>query len=261
MVATPVNSAVKVLRRGCDVRTAGSTYATSTIRKLDWNLDHFLICPAWAVEPEELGVSDQGVSIVQRPNTEADPIFDAYDIVGATNYPLAGFIEEAERFEISRKVDNIIKTKQFTLLDQRSRYFLLHRYAALPNFEELYNNRLNFRMCPQDIEHHNNNELISPCLGLQWEMMEPLPKKVQDRVYTVEWPPNRPDGEDPQFTFEAGYMPRNWTPEIGYGIFMWLPAEVLLFEIIHDPIDGKDRELEELLSTVGSNIPYSIVEE
>lgn len=250
-----------VKRRGCNVRVAGSTYVTSSLQSADWKLNHFLICPAWPVNPEELGVSDQGVAIIQRLGSEADPIFDAYDIVGASNYPLAGFIEEAEHFEISRKIDNLIHTGQFALLDYRSRYFLIHRYANLPNFETLYKHRFGIRKCPHGIEHHDKNGNIEPCIGLQWEMVDKLPKPTYDRLRTVEWPQNRPEGEEPGFTFEAAYMPDKWTPEVGYGIFMWLPAEILLFEVIHDPINHKEREVEELLKSLQSNIPYAIVEE
>jgi hypothetical protein len=262
MIATVSSPPPVKIRRGCNFRTAGSVYATSKIQTAGWNLNHFLICTPWAVDPEtEIGVTNSGVSVVQRPGTSDDPIFDVYDIVGATNYPLAPFVEEAEQIEMSRKTDNMIRNKQFTLLDPRSRYFLLHRHAALPNFDTLYRNRIGIRDCPQKVEPHDHNELVSPCLGLQWEMVAPLPKDTKDREMNFEWPFNKPDEEPPLLTFQGGYMPKGWTPEVGFGIFMWLPIDILLFEIIHDPVDGKDREIKELLDTLNTNIPYSIVEE
>ena len=107
------------MRRGCGTRQPGGAYLAVPLGPGGSPVETFLVDPPVAVDAVSLGLSAVGVTLVQR-----DGATHVLDVVGREHYPtVAGFVEEARRLGISRRVS---KTTAFSRLNADSRLLLLH---------------------------------------------------------------------------------------------------------------------------------------
>lgn len=246
------------VRRACGVRTAGSIYATTKLKQRDSEVpfEYFMVCPVWQINPTDIGLSAQGVSLQVRPDID-QVIYDMYDVVGKSSYPyVSDFVEEGRALEFSRKIP---QNTQFSLLTQESRHLLLHARAFDAAFDPLYDDRLGEMDCPKGIEHHDNNEKLEHCIALSWESMGDMPAKRENRRVNVVMPRTTTTNGVPTFSYTGAYGPRAWQEQWGMGIFMWLPIDAL--EVINDPLDGTHEKAMKLLQSCGTNIPYYLADE
>lgn len=160
--------------RGCGDRVAGGIYLEIPIAadgEAGLPLHKFLIDPPIWIDPEEIGLSAMGVSII----ADEHGVHHVFDIVGAAHYPnLSDFIEEAMRLGISRRISSLI---DFSLITKESRLILAHPRAIMVNHPAFrkYLRSINVQpICPCGREEHTDHKFPEMCLGLSWEMIDGL---------------------------------------------------------------------------------------
>ena len=152
--------------RGCGTRQKGAAYLAIPLVPGGAPVEEFLIDPPVLVDPDELGISAIGVSLLAHPAGDGGEITHVYDIVGREHYPtVAGFIDEARRMGISRRV---AANTDFAKITPESRLLLLHAHADIANAAEFPTERT----CPCHIATHRHPDYSEMCARL-WEE-EPL---------------------------------------------------------------------------------------
>jgi hypothetical protein len=160
-------------QRGCGERQKGAAYLAIPLVPGGCPIEHFLIDPPIIVNPEELGISPVGVSLLGHAAADGGEVHHVYDIVGREHYPtVAEFVEEARRMGISRR---IAATSDFSKITAESRLLLLHSHADIANALEFPTDQ----PCPCRTEGHNDPGYSEMCVRL-WEQ-EPL-KGAQHRL-------------------------------------------------------------------------------
>jgi hypothetical protein len=152
--------------RGCGTRQKGAAYLAIPLVPDGAPIEEFLIDPPVVVDPDELGISAIGVSLLAHPGGDGSEITHVYDIVGREHYPtVAEFIDEGRRMGISRR---IAANTDFAKITRESRLLLLHAHADIANAAEFPTDRA----CPCHIPEHREPDYSDMCARL-WED-EPL---------------------------------------------------------------------------------------
>jgi hypothetical protein len=239
------------IERGCGNRTANGVYITSRLAQVGTPWWAFLIDPPIQIDPvteSALGLTDRGVKIIKRPDSE---IYDVWDIVGQGSSPdprkgkgyynVCDFAIEVAHGGASRKVAPNLPLH--LLHSGQSRLLLLHRRACL-KYADQYFDHIGTWMSPDwhclahRAEHMNPQTRPEMCAGL-WchdvEGGEPVDASVQwhnlhgglnanpQHVSRLK-PVMR---HMPAFSYAGWARPEHITPGYGLGIFMTLPISGL----------------------------------
>jgi hypothetical protein len=147
--------------RGCGVRHPGAAYLAVPLGPGGAPVETFLVDPPIAVEPDALGVSAVGTTMIER-----DGVTHVLDVVGREHYPtVAEFVEEARGLGISRRIS---KNANFSRLSGASRLLLLHPHALVANAPEFPTSS----RCPCQVAEHLAEGYAGMCARLWWQ--EPL---------------------------------------------------------------------------------------
>jgi hypothetical protein len=148
-------------RRGCGDREPGGAYLCVPLSAEGSPLEAFLVDPPVPVDPRALGLSAIGVTLHQHGGAT-----HVFDIVGREHYPaVAGFLEEARRMGISRRIS---RDADFARLTPASRLVLLHEHADVANAPAFPIRRA----CPCRRPEHLADGFAAMCARLWWD--EPL---------------------------------------------------------------------------------------
>lgn len=152
--------------RGCGERQKGAAYLAIPLVPGGSPIEHFLIDPPIVIDPEELGISAVGVSLLPHPEQDGSETTHIYDIVGREHYPTVGeFVAEARRMGISRR---IAANTEFAKITADSRLLLLHAHADIANALEFPTDAA----CPCRTQGHSAPSYSDMCVRL-WDE-EPL---------------------------------------------------------------------------------------
>lgn len=221
-------STVIACERGCGERLAGGIYLEVGFGPHGQPPEAFLIDPPMAVDPDALGLSPVGVTLVRDPGTGVTHVFDW---VGSEHYPnVADFCEEFYRFGVSRRA---ARTIDFSALTTASRLVLLHSRAIIVNRQEYYASRTpTMWTCPKKITSHysdHSQHFREMCIRLWWEDVEGgLSSDDPDN-------PRRVIRRQPSFSYLAHRRPAGATPLYHLGIFANLPIHQIA--VIRDPLE------------------------
>lgn len=211
-------------------------------------LEDFLQCPAVPVDPNQIGLSAQGILVKEGTPYGRKGIWDIFDWVGTNHYPyVPDFVEEGQRYGFSRRVP---KSAPLNLLTTESMHLLAHSRAIIKNYKPFYEDRQNIRLCPRGHEIHNSGEAEQSCLGLLWEVLDP---DLEDQRIHRRWFPPKTEN---QFDYKAAHYHED--VEWEFGIFAALP--ITSFEVIDDPYSDKAEQAMQLLEESGTDIPYYLVD-
>jgi len=137
-------------------RQAGHIYAECGFGPNGAPIESFLIDHPTGVNPEQLGLSSQGITLIERAG-----VWHIVDIVGETHYPYAAdFIEEARAIGISRKLP---RTSEFSKLTADSTLILIHPKARLKDPQAAASHTIGFH-CPCGKGH----PATDPCAAWHW---------------------------------------------------------------------------------------------
>jgi hypothetical protein len=244
----------KSVWRGCGARVPGHVYTSTDQDKVVDSgipIEFFGICPPWRIDdPQNIGLSDQGVAIIEGTPYGRPGIYDIWAVVGYGNYFVPDYWHEGELFGFSWKIP---RTAQFDLLTMDSRQIMVSKRAFVDNVDQYpAKDRIKVKSCPLGNENHDKH-LEEMCLGLLWELVGG-PHKDGLRYHQRQFPP-----DIPMFGYEAAYIPKDFYPQWAYGAFMWLPIH--MFEVINDPLESTHEQAIRLLEESGTNIPYELVSE
>ena len=157
---------------------AGHIYAECGFSPDGTPIEHFLLDYPVPVNPKQLGLSTQGVTLIERQG-----IWHVVDIIGREHYPCAAdFIEEARVLGVSRKIP---RTTDFSKLGPRSTLILIHPEGYVKNTAGLALHT-NPTRCPCGKDHTPEQ----PCAGWHWHVapanLSGLPRrKLKRTTYTV----------------------------------------------------------------------------
>lgn len=208
--------------RGCGTLEYGKVYANWSLGANGIPIHTLIVDPIFVIDPEAWGLSAQGMNIRPRMldgkqvvDSDGDPIWDVYDVVGATHYRYkTDFYEEVCRYGISRKFPT--NTPLDNLKIGVSRHYLCHFKAALRDN----------RTVKINAENHNRH-----CLAKKHDW--PLPDSWK---YTCSgfWHSEIPLKHTTEVgnaryrkTLSVLYRvdPVEQPQEYDFGIFMWLPIK------------------------------------
>ena len=182
--------------RGCGrARVRGGGYWETGFDKHGQPIQFFIIDPPQKIDIETMGVSPQGMKMIQTKDGTAHVL----DWVGAMHYPnVTDFLEEARRFGISRRLE--LSKDEYALLTPKSRLICVHSAAffELPEihwgvrigFDDPFFANYGWTNCPKELIDHEFSkedmlglmaEDVQPpmCAGLWWEdcmFVEPIEK-------------------------------------------------------------------------------------
>lgn len=141
-------------------RQEGHIYAECGFNAGGAPIEQFLLDHPIPVNTTQLGLSTQGVTLIERQGT-----YHIVDIVGESHYKyVADFIEEARAIGISRKIQ---RTAEFSKLTARSTLILIHKGAYALNAAALGPHAPGFR-CPCGKAHMPTEA----CAGYHWYAAE-----------------------------------------------------------------------------------------
>lgn len=176
-------------------RQQGHIYAECGFGAGGATIEHFLIDHPVAVNPAHLGLSTQGVTLLERQGT-----WHIVDLVGASHYPYpADFIEEARAIGISRKIP---RTADFAKLGPGSTLILIHAKGRVTNAAAAAAHALHWA-CPCGKGHPASD----PCAAWHWyapdvNLPGTLKRKLKRATYEV-----KPlYGEPPLLDFTPAYF-------------------------------------------------------
>jgi hypothetical protein len=119
--------------RGCGSMVYDGLYATSPISPNGtMPVKNLTVCPQIVVDPQELGISPRGVTLLPEFDHEGKPTGYAniWDLIGSQYYPYkVKFYEEVRRKGFSRRLPRNLPTQDLDI-DQSS-YYCLHARGAL----------------------------------------------------------------------------------------------------------------------------------
>jgi hypothetical protein len=262
-----------VLQRGCGWRKAGAIYVTipptmefkPPYDKLP--IDCYLFCPGWEVDLTELGLSAQGMRILERRDAfgNGTGIWDLWDFVGSEKgYPwVPDFVEEARIMGTSRLCPQpVIKSDEFKKLDPTVSQHIFVSNRGLLNDESaeiLHNNRY-FNPnnptelaspCPIGNKLHDEfpNQFFQPCTGMLWECVENTKER---QAHIVRMPR---DVKPPTFVYDAVSAAKEWKIGFKAAAFMALPLNITL-EVITDTLDKKHEKAIQMLLDLDIKFPW-----
>ena len=178
-------------------RQEGHIYAECGFAPGGMPIEHFLIdCPQ-PVNPAHLGLSTQGVTLIERQG-----VWHIVDFVGESHYPFpSDFIEEARAIGISRKLP---RTTAFSKLGPHSTIILIHPKAALTNALQVssYTTRWD---CPCGKGHAPTE----PCACWHWYAPKPtIPGTLKRQLKRTTYEVNPLLSGAPALQFTPGYFLR-----------------------------------------------------
>jgi|ETNmetMinimDraft_11_1059920.scaffolds.fasta_scaffold05234_6 hypothetical protein len=244
--------------RGCGIRKAGMIYHVvdeDTIGNSGSAWAFAVDPPIPMINPEGMGISAQGISVLPRCNMlgiqEIDdagvPIFDAWDWVGYNGYPnAADFLMEVEAMGVSRLFP---KTTGFNKLTAASYHILVHPRAIINEASKIHQRRLSWEghlRCPQSHDIHITpmKDEESTCASMWVECVEGATR------FTKHTRMGR--REMPSFSYLCGTAPQKPKISFGPGIFMRFPLRH--FEIVVDTEMGTHEKALEMLGKLGSGM-------
>lgn len=239
--------------RGCGKRKKGAIYMVCEMSENGVPLSHFMICPPQRIEdPNAMGLAYQGVTMLQRPETDT---FDVWDIVGKEHYPyFPDFVEEGIALgSFSRR---IAKNADFSQITPQSRHMILHPRGFITSDLSPWRERKWFfpgtnTVCPREIPDHKTSAPwgdIEMCVGMLWEAITPdgddIWHKNEDIVLR----------KRPSLQYSCIKDPGG--TEFDLALCMWLP--ITKFEVIADPIDGAHEDAIEAIESSGTELDYTL---
>ncbi|GGB70567.1 hypothetical protein [Deinococcus soli (ex Cha et al. 2016)] len=189
-------------------RTAGSIYVECGLSLTGVPLEQYLHDPPIPVEPAQLGLSSQGVTIIE----DDKGVRHIVDMVGASHYPYpSDFIEEARLMGVSRKVP---KTTDLRGITSASMLILVHARASVVNAAAV--SAASDMICPN--ARHKPGE---DCAGLHWVVAEENdgPGRRRLNCGTYELTPRAPGAP---------------TPVLQHAFFMAVPITAMTVIANHD---------------------------
>lgn len=189
-------------------RTAGAIYAECGLTLAGRPLEQYLLDPPVPIEPGQLGLSAQGVTVI----TDERGVKHLVDLVGRSHYPcVADFLEEARTHGVSRKVP---VTTDLMGLGPQSTLILVHARAQLKNAHAL--GLTSQATCPNGV--HQPGEA---CCAQHW--ITPA----------VTHPPHTRETASARYTV---YPPAPTAPEarFGHALFAAFPITALSIIRSHD---------------------------
>jgi len=243
-------------RRCGGSRKAGGVYNSIDISPYGQPLDYYIFCPPQKIVASDLGLSSQGVRILEINN-----VSHVIDVVGTAYYPyVPDFVEEGMAVGFSRRFDG--SGINWSLLSEDSRHLLAHPRAIITNHEELRQDMLHMPVrwsptgyCPKNIAEHyqSSNYSDSPCLSMTWQSMQPTKQELPSLTNRTFW-----RSSSVGFRFAAAVPPHNCTIEFELGIFMWLP---ITLEIVYDPVGNRHEKAIEQLKKSGTSVQWKLVDD
>lgn len=209
-------------------RTAGSIYVECGLSLTGVPIEQYLHDPPIPVDPVQLGLSAQGVTII----TDAQGTKHILDLVGASHYPYpCDFIEEARVMGVSRKVP---KNTDLTGITGASMLILVHSRASVVNAQAV--SAASGLLCP-NARHQPGDD----CAGLHWVVPEPNsgPDRRALKCGSYELTPRRPGAP---------------TPKLQHAFFMAVPITAMTIIANHD--GSVDEAAKKAASRAG--VPVSV---
>lgn len=189
-------------------RTAGSIYVECGLSLVGVPLEQYLHDPPIPVDPGQLGLHAQGVTII----TDERGTKHIVDLVGATHYEYpSDFIEEARVMGVSRKVP---RTVDLTGITSASMLILVHARASAVNAAAV--SAASRMLCPNAVHQPGQD-----CAGLHWVVPEANdgPGHRRLKCGTYELTPRLPGAP---------------TPVLQHAIFMAVPITAMTIIANHD---------------------------
>lgn len=224
MAAIPVE-------RGCGRRKRGGIYGECSLSPWGKPLEDFLVDPPVPVDPDGLGLTPIGVTLLDDPATGATHLLDW---VGEEHYPnVADVLEEIRRFGLSRRLS---RTLDFARLDAHSRILLVHRRALITDIADY---AIDWRRpCPKALpEHADPPHARSRCAGVWWEDVAGGQPAASPGGLPAD--PRRIRRALPSFSYLARCAPPGATPAYAPAIVASFPLSRLV--VVRDPEGGTHR--------------------
>lgn len=236
--------AIPVLR-GCDERIKGGVYFECGTSPWGRPIEDFLIDPIVPINPKEMGISAQGVRLIER-----NGVYHVADWVGRTGYPNpTDDIEECRRFGMSARGE-LPDAEDYARLNGSSRVLRIHSRAWLDEGarQSIWTSRVGmgssyeWQLCPRNIKLHNDLEYnvnigLIMCVGLLWEDVLPVARHEEESRMATRTMPS--------FTYECaegfGFAREAYRP----GIYASFPITRIV--VVKDPETGKhEKKLKKL---------------
>jgi hypothetical protein len=230
--------------RGCGVRKRGGIYLVVPLAKPGEGgrpLTDFIVDPPSPVDPEALGVSPVGVSLIEHGG-----VWHVLDWVGSDNYPnVADFIEEAARHGISRRLS---QSFDFAKITSASRLLLIHGRGTIDDPTPYYEG-IDGDTYPCITRHADH--LINPptemCATVWWNDLDGGIPYDEENARLV----RRTIGDT---TYFARATPFHASPVYRPAIFMSTPIPQL--EIVKDMQNFTHEHAYEVASTAGVDVSF-----
>lgn len=206
--------------RGCGKRVGGAIYAEVPLGDGTPLWKMFVDPPIRLDDPEAMGITPRGVSLVQDPKTG---VWNVVDWVGSKHYPnVQDFIEETYVLGASRRLP---KTLDFSKITSRSRLILIHGKAFVDNTDQLWRAMLDNKYastrelfeCPKNITHHKDVLQDDPemCIGFYRDLLV----DGVDQTEGDSWVRRNL----PSLSYGGRKPPEGFTPKYAPAIFWSLP--------------------------------------
>jgi hypothetical protein len=218
-----IMSNATAVQRGCGSRVKGGVYMECGTSPIGLPLERFIVDPPRPIDPEALGVSPVGVTLI-----EVKGVTHVFDWIGSKHYAnVADFVEEARRFGTSRRLP---KNLDFSRLTSQSRMILIHARAYIGNYRAyLAAEPEGARSCPAAKHGTDGAEM---CARYWWQDLHwPDGANGFDATnigHEAQDPERMVTSEMPSFRYKGWKRPEGVTPEYRPAIFLSLPINRLV---------------------------------
>jgi hypothetical protein len=249
---------VYVPRRLCGHRIGGGTYVVTDVENtvVHWEsngkefkrpLDTFIHDPPVHIDIKDLGLSAQGINVLPRP--DGSGIYDAFDIVGAQDYPyFPDWYHETLFMGTSRRWEGNEQGK--ALLTSKSKIHHIFRNGTILNTGDFHTERATDKICRSKNPHHQNIPVemldFAPCCtDLLWESISirQCDRKIKGRAFERTHPSLSP--------YIAFTPPEDIDTNFDWAICVSLP--ITQFEVVKG---NSYEDALKLLESLGNGIPY-----
>jgi hypothetical protein len=244
------------VQRGCGYLKKGMIYSQVDTVEGGKPISYFIIDPPIEIDPDALGISAQGVSLLPRLNpitgqpaldVDGAQIYDIWDWVGTEYYPeVSDFVEEVRSFGLSRLTP---KSIDYSKLSPASCHILLHKKAILDDaskrfiYEWSETSNMGAPKCLKKIPIHDHPDAdflrdINDTCSKMWYHTKG--KTAEDRILQIDLPGG--------VSYQMIGHPK-FAPEYTLGAFMQFP--VGFFSVVVDKVENKHEEALKALETLG----------